>query len=378
MHILVDENIPQGLDVFSAYGQVRLFAGRSLRHEDVGEAEALLVRSITKVNAELLEGTPIRFVGTATIGVDHVNQEYLRKAGIGFASAPGCNARSVAEYLVAALLHLRTHRGLTLEGKTLGIVGFGHVGNQVAKVAPHLGLKVLLCDPPLEETGHPGPFVSLKELIARSDILTAHVPLTEDGPHPTLRLFNRALFETFDEPKVLVNTCRGEVIDEEGLFWALNQGKLSHLVLDVFPGEPDVNPILGRQADLITPHIAGYSVQGKLNGTGQILDAFCRHFGLEKKVVPNMPSPPHPVMVWPKGVDVEAGLNFCVRQCYDILRDDINLRRSLGDAEFPKIFDALRKNYAARYEFAGYRIVELPSSEINARKRLRGLGFVLE
>lgn len=378
MRILVDENIPQGPEVFSAYGEVRTFPGRSLRQGDLREADALLVRSVTKVNETLLEGTPVRFVGTATIGTDHVDEDYLSRAGIGFASAPGCNARSVAEYLVTAFLHLHVHRGLMLEGKTLGIVGFGHVGNQVAKVAPHLGLKVLLCDPPLKEAGHPGAFLSLEELLAKSDILTVHVPLTEDGPHATLRLLNRAFFETFRDSKVLVNTSRGEVADEEGLLWALDQKKLSHLVLDVFPGEPDVNPALGRRADLITPHIAGYSVQGKLKGTEQILEAFCRHFRLEKRTSTAPAFPPHPVITWPPGVDPEAGLNYCVRQCYDILRDDINLRRALGDAEFPKCFDALRKNYPERHEFAGYRVVGLPSNETQARKRLRGLGFVLE
>jgi erythronate-4-phosphate dehydrogenase len=378
MRILVDENIPQGQDVFSAYGETRTFAGRSLRREDLQGVDALMVRSITKVNTELLEGTPVQFVGTATIGVDHVDRDYLQRSGIEFASAPGSNARSVAEYLVTALLHLRIHRGLALEGKTLGIVGFGHVGSQVAKVAAHLGLKVLLCDPPLKEAGHPGTFLPLEKLIADSDILTLHVPLTQEGPHSTVRMFNRSLFETFGSPKVLINTCRGEVLEEEGLFWALDQKKLSHLVLDVFPGEPHVNPALGRRADLITPHIAGYSVQGKLNGTGQILEAFCRHFKLEKKKAPRMPSPLHPVIAWPRGVDLEAGLNYCVRQCYDILRDDINLRRSLGAPEFPALFDALRKNYSERHEFAGYRVVDLPSSEAKARQRVRGLGFVLE
>ncbi len=378
MRIFVDENIPQGPAVFSAYGDVRVFAGRSLKRADLLEADALLVRSITKVNAELLEGTPVRFVGTATIGVDHVDQDYLLGAGIGFASAPGCNARSVAEYLVTAFLHLRAHRGLALEGKTLGIIGFGHVGAQVAKVAPRLGLNVLLCDPPLQDAGPPGRVVPRQELIARSDILSLHVPLTEEGPHSTLRLFNRELFETFAEPKALINTCRGEVIDAEGLLWALDQKKLSHLVLDVFPGEPEVNPDLARRANLITPHIAGYSVQGKLNGTGQILDAFCRHFGVEKKSAPVMPAPPHPVIAWPRGVDLEGGLNYCVRQCYDIARDNINLRRILGAPEFPKHFDALRKNYPERHEFAGYRIVQVPPGETQTRQRLRGLGFTLD
>lgn len=378
MRIFVDENIPQGLKVFSAYGEVRLFAGRSLRREDLRETDALLTRSITKVNAALLEGTPVRFVGTATIGVDHVDQNYLQQAGIGFSAAPGCNARSVAEYIVAALLHLRINRGLALEGKTLGIIGFGHAGGQVAMVAPHLGLKVLRCDPPLQEAGHPGSFLQLRELINQSDILTAHVPLTQSGPHATLRLLNRGFFEIFDRPRVLINTSRGEVMDEGGLLRALDQKRLSHLVMDVFPGEPNVNSTLARRADLITPHIAGYSVQGKLNGTAQILDSFCRHFRLEKKTVPVMPVPPQPVITWPRGAGLEAGLHHCVRHCYSILQDDIDLRRNLDDADLPVRFDALRRNYQERHEFAGFRVTGLPAGETSAGERLRGLGFGLE
>jgi erythronate-4-phosphate dehydrogenase len=375
MRLFVDENIPQGREVFGAYGEVRLFAGRSLKREDLREADALLVRSITPVNAALLEGTPVRFVGTATIGVDHVDQDYLRKAGIGFASAPGCNSRSVAEYLVAALLHLRAHRGLSLEGKTLGIVGFGQVGSQVARVAPHLGLKILRCDPPLEEKGHPGPFLPLRELAAQSDLLTLHVPLSAEGPHATLNLLNREFFDSLNGPKVLINTSRGEVTDGGALLEAMNGGRFSHVVLDVFPGEPGIDPALAGRADLISPHIAGYSIQGKLNGTAQIHEAFLGHFGLEKKSEVKMPSPPQPLIAWPSASDVEASMHHCVRQCYDILHDDIDLRRALGDPELPRRFDALRKAYRVRHEFAGFRITGLPQEETAVRKRLRGLGF---
>ncbi len=378
MNIFVDENIPQGPQVFSAYGDVHVFAGRALKQKDLLKADALVVRSITNVNDGLLDGTPVRFVGTATIGVDHIDQDYLSKSGIGFAAAPGCNARSVAEYLTAALLHLRLHRKLELEGKTLGIIGFGHVGNQVARVAPFLGLKVLRCDPPLEKAGHPGPFLSLQELAAQSDILTAHVPLTRTGPHATLGFLNCDFFEAFNNSKVLINTCRGEITDAETLLWALDQKKLSHLILDVFPGEPNIDPILASRADLISPHIAGYSIQGKLNGTSQILTAFLQHFGLEKKSDVIMPSPPHPDITWPGKVGAEVGMHHCVKQSYEILRDDINLRRALNDPDLPIRFDLLRKTYPERYEFAGFRVTGLPREENTARQRLRGLGFTVE
>ncbi len=378
MRIFVDENIPQGREVFSAYGEVTTFHGRALKPSDLRAADALLVRSITKVNARLLDGTPVRFVGTATIGVDHIDQDYLAKSGIGFTAAPGCNARSVAEYFTAALLHLRIHRGLVLEGKTVGIVGFGNVGNQIARVAPFLGLKVLRCDPPLQEVGHPGPFLPLPELISQSDIITLHLPLTQNPPHATRDLFNRNLFETFKNPKVLVNTSRGEVTDGEALLWALDEKKLSHLVLDVFPGEPNIDPVLAGRADLISPHIAGYSIQGKLNGTTQVLEAFLKHFALERKSAVKMPTPAHPVIAWPLHAGLEAGMNHCVHHCYEMLHDDITLRRALVDPELPKRFDLLRKNYPVRHEFAGFQVMGLPRTENTARQRLRGLGFLVE
>src|SRR5690606_20600958 len=219
------------------------------------------------------------------IGVDHIDQAYLKQHGIGFSAAPGCNARSVAEYFVAALLHLHVRRGLCPEGfdgKTVGIVGHGNVGKQVAAIAPALGLNVLVSDPPLEvarATPPPGGFLTLRELATRCDIITFHTPLTKTGPHPTLHLADQAFFEALAKPVVLMNMGRGEAFDEDAVIAARDRGAITHLVLDVFPGEPNVNPELGRRADLISPHIAGYSIQGKLNGTTQIHDAFRAHVG---------------------------------------------------------------------------------------------------
>jgi erythronate-4-phosphate dehydrogenase len=383
MRILVDENIPQGPEVFSAYGTVNTFHGRKLAAADVKDADALLVRSITRVNAGLLDGSRVRFVGTATIGVDHIDQDYLRARGIGFSAAPGCNARSVAEYFVAALLHLHVKHGLEVDGKTLGIVGYGNVGRAVAAIAPALGLKVIVSDPPLVDAGEPGTFVSLLEIAERADIVTMHTPLTKTGAHPTFRMANAAFYAAIEKsarPIVLMNMGRGEAMDEPALLAALEAGRVSRLVLDVFPGEPNVNPELARRADLISPHIAGYSIQGKLNGTGQILAAFCRHFGLEKTAAVKFPVPEDHVirMDGTPARTIEAELNDCVRRSYAIDRDDSALRAFLGDPEFPKHFDALRKNYPVRHEFAGFRITGLsPGKKILAEK-LTGLGFSVE
>jgi erythronate-4-phosphate dehydrogenase len=381
MRIFIDENIPQGPEVFSAYGEVVTFPGRTLTREHLDDADVLLVRSITKVNAELLEGTNVKFVGTATIGVDHVDQDYLASRGIGFSAAPGCNARSVAEYFVAALLHLKMNHGVGLQGRTVGIVGYGNVGKQVAAIAPALGLKVLLSDPPLEAAGAPhvdGPFLPLDELVRQSDIVTMHTPLTKTGAHPTFKMLNRAIFKVVERPKVFMNMGRGEAMDEEAVLEALADKKIMHLILDVFPGEPNVNPVLAHKARLISPHIAGYSIQGKLNGTGQILTAFLKHFGFEAKTAVKMPAPADPVIKWVgAGRNTEEDLARCVKRSYDITRDDTDLRAWVGKPDFAKHFDALRKRYPVRHEFADYTVTGIPADRVEARERLAALGFAI-
>lgn len=391
MHILVDENIPQGREVFSAYGTVTTFHGRKLTAADVkaANADALLVRSITKVNAALLDGSNVKFVGTATIGVDHIDQPYLAANNIGFSAAPGCNARSVAEYFVAALLHLHARRSLCPEGfagKTLGVVGHGNVGKQVAAIAPALGLNVLVSDPPLSDAGAtppPGEFLSLHELASRCDIITFHTPLTKAGPHPTLRLADAAFFEALPKPIVLMNMGRGEVFDEPAVIAARDAGRLSHLVLDVFPGEPEVSAELGKRADLVSPHIAGYSIQGKLNGTTQIHDAFCAHFGLAKKAGVDYPKPVAPVIDFaafalPEDATTETALDAVVRHAYDVTRDDAGLRAFLGDADIATSFDLLRKRYPVRQEFAGFTVMNVSAEKKSLHQKLSALGFQVE
>jgi erythronate-4-phosphate dehydrogenase len=378
MRILVDENIPQGLPAFSAYGDARTFSGRSLRRGDLLQADALLVRSITRVDEALLGGTPVRFVGTATIGTDHVDREFLRQAGIGFASAPGCNARSVAEYLVSALLHLHVRKNLPLEGKTLGIVGYGHVGSEAARLAQALGLRILRCDPPLAEKGNQEKFLPLSELVKQCDIISLHVPLTSTGPYATSKMANNGFFEGFEASKTLINTARGEVVDESALLQGLDRGAIGNLVLDVFPGEPDFNPVLAR-ADLITPHVAGYSVQGKLNGTQMVRNAFCRHFGLKKADFPDSAPTLRPAIPFPgSGGNLYSYLHYFVTKSYDISRDDAELRQVLNQGGLALGFDSLRRHYPERHEFSTFRAVGVPSTEFTLRARLTALGFFVE
>jgi erythronate-4-phosphate dehydrogenase len=376
MEIWVDENIPMGSEAFAAHGKVRLFSGRSLERGDLAAADALMVRSVTRVDAALLAGTPVRFVGTATIGTDHVDQAWLAAQGIGFASAPGCNANSVGEYVASALCRLHSDQGFSLAGKTLGIIGYGHVGRRVEAKARALGLRILRNDPPLEEAGTAPEtgFAPLARLLEECDVLTLHVPLIKEGPHPTLGLADRGFFSRLSRPAVLFNTCRGEVVDEAALREARANGRIRHAVLDVFAGEPRPNPATCAAADFITPHIAGYSLPGKLNGTTRIAAAFRAHFGIAGSWAPDYPHPAAADLAWaPEGDDVF--LHRCILAVYDIARDDAALREALREADPGKGFDRLRREYPIRHEFASYRVIGLPPEKRELRSRLEALGF---
>ena len=371
---MVDENIPMGKEAFSAHGEVVAFAGRGLARQDLLSADALIVRSVTRVDAALLAGTPVRFVGTATIGTDHIDQPWLASQGIGFSSAPGCNANSVGEYAASALTWLEAEKGFGLEGKTLGIIGWGHVGKRVEAKASALGLRVLRNDPPLAEADPSGRFAPLERLLAECDILSLHVPLIVDGPHPTLKLCGPEFFARLARPIVLMNTCRGEVIDEAALRAARASGKVSHLVLDVFAGEPRPDPATCAAADLVTPHIAGYSLPGKLNGTTQVAAAFRRHFGFGDHWEPLYPAPVAADLLYVPGPDT-AFLRRCIAAVYDVSADDARLRAALGDADPGKGFDRLRREYPIRHEFKSFQVIRLPAEKRELRSRLETLGF---
>ncbi|MBM3335143.1 4-phosphoerythronate dehydrogenase, partial [Candidatus Sumerlaeota bacterium] len=295
MKIVADENIPFAAEAFAQLGDVVTVRGRAIKRDTVRDADALIVRSVTRVNADLLDGTAVRFVATATIGFDHVDVGYLRQRGIGFASAPGSNANSVAEYVVAALLVLARRKGFRLEGKTVGVVGVGNVGSRVVQKAAALGMKVLQNDPPLQrQTGDP-LFLPLEALFD-ADILTFHVPLTRTGTDATYHMIGDQLLSRLRPGAIVINTSRGAVADTAALLRAAASGRLGGLVLDVFEGEPKINVELVRRADIATAHIAGYSYDGKARGTQMVYRAACEFFGLPAQwdLSAAMSPPPHP------------------------------------------------------------------------------------
>ncbi len=277
--VVADEAISCLDELFGARTEIVRRPGAAIRREHLAGARGLLVRSVTRVDASLLSGTSIEWVGSVTAGTDHVDVAWLDAHGIAFAHAPGANAEAVAQYVVAALLHLSIERGLDLARSTIGVIGRGHVGRRVLVHARRLGMRVLASDPPLERAGDPGPFVPLEDLLAWSNVVTLHVPLVRGGPDPTVDLLDGARLAAMRSGAFLVNSCRGGVVDEVALTRVLDSGRLGGAVLDVFAGEPSVDEALVRRADLATPHIAGYTVEAKTAVTLAVYRAFAPRFG---------------------------------------------------------------------------------------------------
>ncbi len=376
--IVADENIPFVKDCFAVIGDVETVSGRDISPAIVKDADILAVRSITKVNAELLEGSNVKFVATATIGTDHIDTEYLSEKAIGFAYAPGSNSNSVAEYVIAALLALGKKHKFRLDGKSIGILGVGNVGSKVAAKTEALGMKVLLNDPPLQRQTADEKYRPIEELYD-CDFITLHTPLTFDGVDKTLHLADEKFFNSLKDDVFFINTARGGCCDTESLKNAINEKTIAGAVLDVWENEPNIDNELILKAELSTPHIAGYSYDGKVAGMIMIYNAACEHFGLEavRTAEDFLPGPDVPqIEIEPDTADRQRVLQDAVQQVYVINRDDFNTREILivPEEERGKWFDDLRKDYPIRREFQNTLIVMKKSDDILARE-LKGIGF---
>lgn len=377
MQILADENIPYVQEAFSSLGEVQTVEGRRLTRADLVNKEILLVRSVTPVNANLLAGTRVRFVGTATIGYDHVDLEYLQEQGIGFTSAPGSNATAAAEYVISALLIISERQGFELHEKTVGIIGCGNVGSRVWQKLKALGVQCLLYDPPLQEKTGSGGFVDL-ETVLSAQIITLHVPLEKTGKYPTYHLVNADFLEKLRRDVIFINTSRGNVIDENALFKRLNAHPTMIAVLDVWKNEPRINLFLLQRVALGTPHIAGYSLDGKVRGTEMIYTTTCHFFNQSPiwQVQTSLPEPPLTRLFFSKTAEDSVALRTAVMACYDVRRDDTMLRLIVQSPQSHTLFDNLRKNYPIRREF-GCVEVNLPMEKEDLAVKLRGLGFTV-
>ena len=376
MLIVADENIPYVQDAFAGLGEVRTMAGRNMDREALRDTDILLVRSVTRVGEALLDESKVRFVGTATIGTDHVDQEFLRGKEITFAAAAGSNANSVAEYVCAAMLELARRKDFCLAEKTLGVVGVGNVGSLVAGRAEALGMTVLQNDPPRQRAEGGETFIELDELLARSDIISLHVPLTRTGPDATFHLLDEKRLDQILGSTLLLNTSRGAVVDGKALLSAFPAG----IVLDVWENEPNIDTALLAKVDLATPHIAGYSFDGKVKATGMLYEQACQWLGREPtwKWPESLPPPPTPRLeIDASGRTDEDVLRQSVRTIYDVTQDDRALRSIAEEApsERGAGFDRLRKNYPVRREFHNTRLIVHGGSSVVCDK-LCGLGFI--
>lgn len=352
MQIVADENIPLLDEFFAGFGTLQRHPGRAIDRAALGDAEVLLVRSVTRVDRALLQGSQVRFVGTCTIGTDHLDLDYFAEAGIAWASAPGCNARGVVDYVLGCLLALAEHSGRRLPELSYGVVGAGQVGGRLVELLRGLGWRVRVCDPP-RQAAEGGDFVDLARILAECDVISLHTPLDTATRH----LIGAEQLEALRPGAWLINASRGAVLDNAALKAHLQTGADLQVALDVWEGEPQVDPELAALCRIATPHIAGYSLDGKLRGTAQIYQAYCRVMGLQPQVRLDDLLPP----AWLAEVQLHAStapdwaLATLCRAVYDPRRDDVDLRRSLcGDAAQRRAaFDALRKHYPYRREIEG-------------------------
>ena len=371
LKIVADDKIPFLKGVLEQWAEVKYLPGSRITRESIVDADALLIRTRTKCTESLLENTNIRFIGTATIGFDHIDTGYCDSHDIFWTNAPGCNSSSVQQYITAALSRFSAFHKMSLKDKTLGIVGVGNVGTKVEKVARSLGMNVLLNDPPRARVEGPGNFTGLKRLLAESDIITVHVPLNLSGEDFTYHLFEDENFLMMKKGAWFINSSRGEVVNTADLKHALSTGRLAGAVIDVWENEPEIDHDLLELAFLATPHIAGYSADGKANGTAMVVNSLSSFFELplSQWYPSDIPVPGETSFnINCLGKSVDEVINEAVSHCYDITEDDRKLRYSPAD------FEKLRGNYRVRREFPAFSLT-LKNEHGNIRKLLGDIGF---
>lgn len=357
MKIIADNTIPFLKGIIEPVGEVTYLHSGEFTAEAVRDAEVLIVRSIDRCNREILQGSRVRLITTATIGFDHIDTAYCAEAGITWKNAPGSNAQSVAEYVLASLIRLSLRRGEPLQGKTLGIVGVGHVGTRVERLCQAYGMQILRNDPPRAEQEGSEAFVSLETIAQEADIITLHTPFTRDGEYPTYHLANKEFVHSFARKPWLINTCRGSVSDTNALLEGLDTGKIHALILDCWENEPRISlPLLERTA-IATPHIAGFSADGKANATRMCLEEIERFFHLKIKKLDQV-APPAPLQAV---IDLDLFRDYRVERAILSSFDPLPVDQALRAA--PDRFEWFRANYQHPREFKAYTVIHADPKE---------------
>lgn len=352
MKIIVDNKIPFIKDAIGQIADEVVYApGKDFTPQLVRDADALIIRTRTRCNRKLLEGSQVKFIATATIGFDHIDTEYCREAGITWTNAPGCNSASVAQYLQSSFVLLQELKGIKLSEATIGIVGVGNVGSKIINIAQEAGMRVLLNDLPRQDKEGKQGFHSLQTIAEECDILTFHVPLYKEGIYKTFHLADDAFFQSLKRRPVIINTSRGEVIETNALLSALETGIISDAIIDVWENEPNINLTLLNKVFLGTPHIAGYSADGKANATRMSLDSLCRYFSIQASYHIIPPPPEQPQLA-------ATTLPEAYLQMYDPRRDSDALKAH------PELFEKLRGDYPLRREKEAYTLRSNTGSDL--------------
>lgn len=371
MKIVIDDKIPFIQGILEPFAEVVYMPGAKINKEAVKNADALIIRTRTECNKELLEGTDVKFIATATIGYDHIDTQWCEANGIKWTNAAGCNSSSVMQYIASTLVYLSKKHNFNFEDKTLGVVGVGNVGKKIVRLAETLGMRVVLNDPPLALSQGPCGYVSLEGLMHEADIITLHVPLTMEGNFKTWHLFDEQKLKKLNKGTILINSSRGEVVDNIALKNALTSNHLKGAVLDVWENEPNIDLELMKKLDLTTPHIAGYSSDGKANGTAMSVKALCEFFNLRlyNWFPDNVPQPPSPEFkIDAEKLTLQQVLCEAIEKTYTVRSDDERLRKSPSD------FEKQRGEYPLRREFTAYT-VDLKNGTSEMKERLKELGF---
>jgi erythronate-4-phosphate dehydrogenase len=371
MKIIIDDKIPYIKGALEPFTDVVYLPGKKTTPEVVKDADAIITRTRTICNEKLLAGSSVKFIASATIGFDHIDTHYCEKAGVYWTNAPGCNSKSVEQYVASALMVLAEQKGFVLSEKTIGVVGVGNVGAKVAHIAGIFGMKVLLNDPPRARAEGASAFVELDEILEKADIITLHVPLNPDGVDKTFHLADEVFFAKAKKRPVLINSCRGEVVEKEALKTVIRTGRISGTVIDCWESEPDIDSVLLELIDLGTPHIAGYSKDGKAKGTSMSVQALSKFFGLgiDDWECSNVELPLSTfIEIDGSGKTEQQILSEAILATYDIRNDDQALRNAIGS------FEKLRGDYPVRREFP---VFEIKTSNVDQGviEKLLNLGF---
>ncbi|WFE68575.1 4-phosphoerythronate dehydrogenase [Thiomicrospira sp. R3] len=369
--LVIDDAIPYADAIFSHLGQITRLPGRDINAEHLKHADALIVRSRTQVNAELLKNSTVQFVGSSVVGLDHIDQAWLAEQGIHFYSAQGCNANSVAEYVINGLFDMAEHKQWTLADKTLGIVGVGHVGKLLKQKADALGIKTLLNDPPRARTEGEAGFCSLDHLLATADIVSLHTPLTQEGDHPSYQLLNKHNMTLIKPDALLINAARGGIIDEQAWLGLKNLAN----IIDCWQGEPFINPALYYKADIATAHIAGHSLEAKVAGSEMVYRQLCAFWNITPQTAWQHHLPDAPLALQHPKIDNEQqALAHIFKQTYDLRLDDQAIRSQRIEQVHAQ-FESHRRHYPIRREWAQHKLKKTSNKRLN--QTLETLGFML-